>query len=86
MKSFHYQSCSKQLEKSIRRSLGMHLFRVRQSKRLEAKKVCNDLNLKPKILDYIEIGKGNTRWNYIQQLMEYYKVQINFDLDLRHKQ
>ena len=85
MKSFHYQSCSKQLEKSIRRSLGMHLFRVRQSKGVEANKVCKDLNFKPKILDYIEIGKGNTRWNYIQRLMEYYKVQINFELDLRHK-
>ena len=86
MKDFYYHSSSKQLEKSIRRTIGMYLFKLRQQRNLTAEKVCKELGVKVRLLDKIEIGKGCTRWNYIQCLLDYYGVHFKFDLDVYSKQ
>lgn len=77
---FYYQSGAKELSIAFKRTIGMHLFKMRQEKRITRHKVCSKLNIKSTDLDNVEIGKGNISWEIINKLLTYYHVRLHLTL------
>lgn len=77
---FYYQSGAKDLNVSFRRTLGMHLFKMRHGRKISRQKVCTELNIKSRDLDRIEIGKSNISWFMIDKLLKYYHVRLHLNL------
>lgn len=80
-RDFHYQFLSSNISVSLKKTLGVHLFKIRHGRKIPASKVCSDLNIKSDTLDRVEIGKGHTAWNIITQLFKYYNVRIHISLE-----
>lgn len=74
--NFFYQSESKLISKAVQRSLGLHLFRVRQKRKINSSVVCMDLHIKQRELDNVEIGRNAVNWKLIQKLADYYNLHV----------
>ena len=74
--NFFYQSENKSIPKAIQRSLGMHLFRIRQKRKINSSIVCMDLHIKQRDLDNVEIGREAVNWKLIQKLANYYQLRV----------
>ncbi len=74
--NFFYQSENKSIRKAIQRSLGMHLFRIRQKRKINSSIVCMDLHIKQRDLDNVEIGREAVNWKLIQKLANYYQLRV----------
>ncbi len=74
--NFFYQSNNKSVAKAIQRSLGMHLFHIRQKRKINSSVICMDLHIKQRDLDNVEIGREAVNWPLIQKLADYYGLHV----------
>ena len=74
--NFFYQSENKSIHKAIQRSLGMHLFRIRQKRKIISSGVCMDLHIKKRELVNVEIGREAVNWKLIQNLANYNQLHV----------
>lgn len=74
--NFFYQSDNLSVPKAIQRTLGMHLFHIRQRRKINSSVVCMDLHIKQRELDNVEIGREAINWKLIQKLANYYQLHV----------
>ncbi|HIV08385.1 MAG: hypothetical protein ACLU5H_06965 [Alphaproteobacteria bacterium] len=78
MNLIKYTSQSQQKQHALRRTLGVQLFACRQKLRQSLKHVQEKTGVPIRIIDRLEIGKGDVRWGYVLLLLNYYERTINF--------
>ena len=78
MNQIKYVSQAKQKQSALRRTLGVQLFSCRHKLRLSLKHVQDKTGVPIRVIDRLEIGKGDIRWGYLLLLLNYYERTINF--------
>lgn len=78
MNLIDYVSQSKQKQAALRRTLGVQLFACRQKLRQSLRHVQNQTGIPIRVIDRLEIGKGDIRWGYLLLLLNYYERTIDF--------
>ena len=78
MNLIDYVSQSKQKQSALRRTLGVQLFACRQQLRQSLRHVQDKTGIPIRVIDRLEIGKGDVGWGYVILLLSYYKRTINF--------
>ena len=69
MNLIKYTSQSQQKQHALRRTLGVQLFACRQKLRQSLKHVQEKTGVPIRIIDRLEIGKGDVRWGYVLLLL-----------------
>lgn len=77
MNEINYISATKNSRIAVRRTLGVHLFMCRQSRKLTLERVSKDTGLSSDKIDRIEIGKCDVYMRDIIVLMGFYKRKFN---------
>ena len=78
MSLIEYVSQSQQKQRALRRTMGVQLFACRQQLRQTLMHVQEKTGVPIRIIDRLEIGKGDVRWGYVLLLLNYYERTINF--------
>ena len=74
MNLIDYVSQSKQKQSALRRTLGVQLFACRQ----QLRHVQDKTGIPIRVIDRLEIGKGDVGWGYLLLLLNYYERTIDF--------
>ena len=80
MNNYKYKSNFSSLEKNIKKEIGFQLFCHRHKHKIRVCEVCKALNISPKKLDEIEIGRRKIDFQKIKSLLEFYNLDINVQL------
>ena len=78
MNLIDYVSQSKQKQSALRRTLGVQLFACRQQLRQSLRHVQDKTGIPIRVIDRLEIGKGDVSWGYLLLLLNYYERTIDF--------
>lgn len=78
--NFYYQSNMSDAYKAIRKTLGVHLFQLRQARKLTIKDLNKKIGVGEKAIDLVEIGKGGRDGQAAGKMLDYFGKRVKLEL------
>lgn len=78
--NFYYQSNLSDTYKAMRKTLGVHLFRLRQARKLTIKDLSKKIGVGEKAVDMVEIGKGGIDGSVAGKMLDYFGLRVRLEL------